>query len=200
MADERADQARTAALDAGLDADVADVIALIATGDLGTYEVRYPGPVDGTELRIVQRPPDRLVQVLAGETVTETRLVVDGEAFECVATDDDGPVDECERVDAFVDPPGVFDEAALARLTEALVARADQFTFTRETIAVAGVEATCLVTRRRAEVEDPALGASGTICASDEGALLLVDQGDERLEATAYTTDVADDAFVRPDA
>jgi hypothetical protein len=64
---------------------------------------------------------------------------------------------------------------------------------------VAGVDARCLVTRLRSGRRSAELGESGTICASPEGAVLLVDQGGERLEATEYGTDVEDDAFVRPD-
>lgn len=221
----RAEQARTAALDAGLDEDVADFLGLVARGDTGTYEVRYPGPSDGTDLIVTNRPPDRRVEVAADGMTFEVRLVTDGQAFECLPPetepedeDGDGDADEtetepddggasdgatdeltCTRTDAVVDAPGVFRPEALDELSDALAARLDDYTFEIETKAVAGIEARCLVTRLRSGREDPELGSSGTICASPEGALVLVDQGDERLEATAYTTEVADDAFVRPD-
>ena len=206
----RAEQARTAALEAGLEEDVADFLGLVARGDTGTYEVRYPGPSEGTELVVTNRPPDRRVEVVADGLTFEVRLVTDGQAFECLPPDTDGDpgsggaADEpaelaCTRTDAVVEAPGVFRPEALDDLSESLAARLDDYTFEIETKAVAGIEARCLVTRLRSGREDPELGSGGTICASPEGALVLVDQGDERLEATAYTTEVPDEAFVRPD-
>ena len=64
---------------------------------------------------------------------------------------------------------------------------------------MADVDARCLVTRLRSGRESAERGASGTICASPEGAVLLVDQGSERVEAIEYSTDVAPAAFERPD-
>lgn len=204
--DQRADQARAAALDAGLDADVADFLALLARGDTATYEVRFPGPAEGTELVVVSRPPDRRVDLVSEGTATEVRLVTDGQAYTCTPADADADADAdaeeltCDRTDALVDPPGVFRAEALADLGEALAERADDYTFDIEVLPVAGIEARCLVTRLRSGREAAELGASGTICASDEGAVVLVDQGGERLEALDYSTAVADGAFVRPDA
>ena len=127
------------------------------------------------------------------------RLVTDGQAYTCTPGDEDGDL-TCDRTDALVDPPGVFRAGALDELSDALAERADDYTFEIEVLPVAGIEARCLVTRLRSGREAPDRGASGTICASDEGAVVLVDQGDDRLEALGYSTDVADDAFVRPDA
>lgn len=195
--DDRADQAREAALEAGLDTDVADFLGLLARGETATYRAEFPGPVEGTELVISSRPPDRRVEVRAAGTTTEIRLVTDGQAFTCTPGPDDGFT--CERTDAFVEPPGVFRADSLERLSEALADRAADYAFEIEALPVAGIEARCLVTRLRSGQESAELGASGTICASPEGAVVLVDQGGERLEATTYGTDVADDAFVRPD-
>lgn len=201
---QRADQARTAALDAGLGEDVAEFLALAARAEVTTYRVRYPGPTDGTELVVTNRPPDRRVDVIAGGEVTEVRLVTEGEAFECAPADADGAPDgspelACERTDALVEPPGVFSESAIADLRDALAERLDDYTFELETSPIAGIEARCLITRLRPGRDDARLGEQGTICVSAEGALVLVDQGDERLEALDYGTDVDDRAFVRPD-
>lgn len=197
--DERADQAEAAALDAGLAPEVADFLGLLARGDAATYEVRFPGPSEGSELVIANRPPDRWVELRVDGTTTEIRLVTGGQALTC--TPDEESVElACERTDALVDPPGVFRAEALEELSESLAERAQDYTFEIEVLPVAGAEARCLVTRLRSGRESADRGASGTICASAEGAVLLVDQGDDRLEATAYTTAVADDAFVRPDA
>lgn len=196
--DERAEQARDAALEAGLEAEVADFLGLLARGDTATYEVRFPGPEEETELRITSRPPERRVDLLAGETVTEVRLVTGGQAYTCTPGED-GEDFTCERTDALVDPPGVFRAEALQQLSTSLAERADDYTFEIEVLPVAGIEAQCLVTRLRSGREGAERGASGTICASDEGAVVLVDQGDDRLEALGYSTEVVDGAFVRPD-
>lgn len=197
--DERAEQAREAARDAGLDDEVADFLGVLARGETATYRVRLPGPVEGTELEVTSRPPERRVELIADGTTTEIRLVTDGEAYTC-APEVDGDDVSCERTDALVDPPGVFSARALEELSESLAERAEDYTFEIEEQTVAGVDARCLVTRLRSGREAPELGASGTICASAEGAVLLVDQASERLEATEYSTDVDDAAFVRPDA
>lgn len=206
--DERFAQARSAALDAGLEEDVAEFLGLVARGDTATYQVRYPGPTEGTELVVTNRPPDRRVEVQADGVTTEVRLVTGGQAFECLpdsgadgeAGEGEEPELTCTRTDALAESPGVFRPEALDDLRDALADRIDDYTFAIETNAVAGIEARCLVTRLRSGREDPQLASSGTICASLEGALVLVDQGDQRLEALDYSTDVADDAFVRPDA
>ncbi|HEU5083150.1 MAG TPA: hypothetical protein VFU14_07415 [Acidimicrobiales bacterium] len=215
----RAEQARAAAVEAGLGDDVADFLALAARGDTATYRVRYPGPADGTELVVTSRPPDRRVEVVADGVTTEVRLVTGGQAFECTPATGEGggeggsdgaepaepagdgrDVDlRCERTDALAEPPGAFSERALEELQDALADRADDYAFEVETAPVAGVEARCLVTRRREGRESPELGEQGTLCVSQEGALLLVDQGSDRLEALDYDTDVDESVFVRPD-
>ena len=198
--DERAEQARQAALDAGLDREVADFLGLAARGVTATYQASYPGPDDGTTLVVANRPPDRRVDLLRGDDVTEVRLVLDGEAFECTPDADSGRIETCERTDALVEPPGVFTASALDRLTAALTERRDDFEFRLEQRDIAGVEATCLVTERRRAADDGAPSGRGEICVSAEGALLRVEQGGETLEATSYTTEIPDGTFERPDA
>lgn len=199
--DDRADQARAAAVDAGLDDEVADFLALLARGETATYRVRFPGPAEGTELEVSSRPPDRRVEVSTDGEVTDVRLVTGGQAFACSPTTEDGEgAFTCERTDSLVEPPGVFREGVLDDLRSALAERTEDYSFEVEVQEVADVDARCLVTRLRGGRESPELGASGTICASPEGAILLVDQGRERLEAVEYATDVDDGAFVRPDA
>ncbi|HEX4903656.1 MAG TPA: hypothetical protein VFV42_12640 [Acidimicrobiales bacterium] len=196
--DERAAQARQAGLDAGLDEEVAEFLSLLARGDTATYRVRFPGLEEGTELVVRNRPPDRRVDVVADGEVVEVRQVVDGEAFTCTPDGDDERF-TCERTDSLVEPPGVFRSGTLDRLREALAARVDDFTFEIEQRTVSGVAVRCLVTERRPGRDDPELGVTGTICASGEGAVLLVDQGEERIEALDYGTDVDPDALRRVD-
>ena len=198
--DERARQAGDAAVDAGLEEEVADFLGLLARGETATYRVRFPGPSEGTELEITSRPPDRRVEITAGGRTVEVRLVTGGEAFACrPSSEEDGEL-ACERTDTLVEPPGVFRAGALDELRTSLAARTEDYTFAIESQTVAGTDAECLVTRLRRGREAPERGASGTICASPEGAVLLVDQAGERVEATEYTADVAADAFERPDA
>lgn len=196
--DERAEQAQVAASEAGLDDEVADFLGLLARGETATYRVRFPGPTADTELLIANRPPDRRVELIAEGTTAEVRLVTGGRAFTCTP-EAEGDELTCERTDAFVEPPGVFRPAALEELSESLADRSEDYSFELEVLPVAGIEARCLVTRLRSGRQTAELGASGTICASPEGAVLLVDQGADRLEATEYGTDVDADAFVRPD-
>lgn len=197
--DERAEQARTAAEEAGLDDDVVDFLALAARGSTATYQVTFPGTTPGTSLVVANRPPDRRVDVLDGEDVVEVRLTLDGEAYRCTKEDGAERIDTCERTDAFVEPPGLFQPAALDRLTTSLRDRREDFAFSIRDAEVAGADARCLVTEVRAGRERPELGDRGEICVSPEGALLRVEQAGESLEATEYTTDVPDGTFERPD-
>lgn len=199
VGDERATQVREAALDAGLESSVADFLALAARGPTATYQATYPGPEEGTDLVVANDPPDRRVDVLVDDETVEVRLVLDGEAFECARDEASGGVGDCSRTDAIVEPPGLFGDSAVDELTESLVERSEDFTFSVQTIPVAGVEATCLVTELREGRERPELGDRGTLCLSPEGVLLRVVQRGEELEATDYTTEVPDGTFVRPD-
>lgn len=201
VADSRAEQARSAALDAGLDRDVADFLALAARGPTATYQATYPGTDGESQLVVANRPPDRRVDVLVDGKIVESTLVVDGEQFDCPRDPDgdgDGAV-SCTRTDALVDPPGLFTASAVDDLTTALGERADDYSFSIETTPIAGVEATCLVTELKAGRDQPELGNSGTVCVSPEGVLLRVLQASEELEATDYATEVPDGTFVRPD-
>jgi hypothetical protein len=195
----RAEQARAAAREAGLDDEVAAFLALAGRGPVATFQVTYPGPEPGTSLVVANDPPDRRVDLVEGDVVLEVRLVIDGEALECIRDEEAGRIRRCTRTDAFVEPPGLFDEAALETLATALTERREDFTFAVGQEAIAGVEARCLVTEVREGRERPELGARGEICVSPEGALLRIDQGEEAIEATAYTTEIPDNTFARPD-
>lgn len=197
--DERAEQVRAAALDSGLDDDVADFLALAARGQTATYQVTYPGPDEGSELVVANDPPNRRVDLVVDGRIVEVRLVLEGEAFLCTRAGSGERVSSCERTDAVVDAPGLFDEPTLAEVTESLRDRADDFTFRIETVPIAGVEATCLVTEVREDRARSELGSTGTMCVSAEGALLKVNRDEETLEAREYTTEVPNNTFVRPD-
>lgn len=197
--DGRADQAHAAALEAGLDGEVADFLALAARGQVATYQATYPGPDEGSELVVANEPPNRRVDLVVDERIVEVRLVLEGEAFRCSRDADADRISSCTRTDAVVDPPGSFDVQALEQLAESLQDQREDYTFRVESAPVAGVEATCLVTELREGRSRPELGERGTICVSAEGALLKVDRGDEVLEAREYTTEIPEGTFVRPD-
>lgn len=196
LADRRAEQAERAAVDAGLDDDVAAFLALVARGDAETWRAEYPGS-DGTTLVVSNRPPERRVDVVRDGRVVEIRLLTGGEAHRC-EPDDDGEPASCTRTDAFVAPPGIFDERAVERLTTALAGRLEDFVFDVEDDVVAGAEATCLVTTVRAGRDRPDLGGRGSLCVSDRGAVLRLDRDGEQLEASDYGTDVPADRFDLP--
>jgi hypothetical protein len=181
--DARADQVREVGEDADLPDDVVDVLELAARGAGATFQVTYPGD-DGTAIVISQAPPDRRIDVVAGDRVVESRVVRGGIGYHCAPPPDD-PAEslECTRSETGLDGPGAFTEEALQSFAEDLAASRDELELRVEARTIAETDATCLI------------AGDETICLSDEGAQLLVDVGDERLSATAYTTDVPDGTF-----
>ena len=182
-ADARADQVREAAEEAGLSDDVIDVLELAARGVEGTFQVTYPGE-DGASLVVSQAPPDRRIDVVVGERVVESRVLRDGVGYRCAPPSDDpvGSLD-CTRSESGLPEPGGFSEEAIDAFTDDLIDSGDDIELSVEPRTIADAHATCLV------------AGPDTICLSDEGAQLLIDSGDDRLEATAYTTDVPDGTF-----
>jgi hypothetical protein len=181
--DERADQIRQVAEEAGLADDVADVLALAARGIDGTYQVTYEGD-DGASVVISQSPPDRRIDVVAGERVVESRVFRDGVGYRCAPpADDPGAGLDCTRSEGALDAPGLFTEEALKAFADDLAASSDEVEVSVETRTIADTEATCLI------------AGPDTICFSEQGAQLLLDTADDRLEASAYTTDVPEGTF-----
>lgn len=195
----REDQVAGAAEGAGLPADVTDFLADAAAGVDGTYQVAYDvaDPAGGTQrLTITQAPPDRRVEVDRPDGPDTVTIGTEEGTHECVRPTDDQPY-TCELV-AGAASEGIFAEERIDALGAALSGAATSYTFAIEEQDVAGVDARCLVATRRAEVEDPALGAEATICLSPEGAQLLVDTPSGTLRAVAYAPVVPDDAFALP--
>ena len=180
--DARADQIREVAEEADLPEDVVDVLELAARGVDGTFQVTYPGD-DGASVVFSQAPPNRRIDVVAGERVVESRVFRDGVGYRCAPPADD-PVGslECTRSEGALDAPGAFTEEALRAFAEDLAA-SDDIELRVEARTIADTDATCLV------------AGDETICLSDEGAQLLVDAAGDRLAASAYTTDVPDGTF-----
>lgn len=197
LAQRRAEQVRSAADEAGLEADVVDFLALAVQGDTATYRVVYPGTTEGSELVVTNRPPQRRVDGVVDGAGTETRIITDGQAHTCLAQVDGGW--RCQRTDAFVEPIGLFGPDAVDDMVTALVERSDEFTYVIDAAEIAGSDATCLVTTRREGADPARAAASASLCVSREGVMLRVERGADVLEATSYSTEVPDDSFALPD-
>ena len=181
--DTRADQLRDVAEEAGRPADVIEVLELAARGVDGTYQVTYPGE-EGASIVVSQSPPDRRIDVVAGERVVESHVFRDGVGYRCAPPPDD-PAGSlaCERSQSGLDAPGAFTEEALQTFAEDLAESSDRVELSVESRTIADSDATCLV------------AGDETLCLSDEGAQLLVDSGGDLLEASSYTTDVPAHTF-----
>ena len=186
----RADQARELADEAGLPEDVADVLALAAGAVDPTYRVTYEDAGGGT-LTVTSGPDGRRLDVTAvepgsDEPVTRSQFALDDGVFMCTRGADRW---FCGRDDEPPEVPGAFAEADVARTVEALRAASDDFDLRVEERDLAGVTARCLVAEG---------AATGTLCVSPEGVPLLLERSGDDLTATAYTTDVPDDALELP--
>lgn len=196
-AEERAGQVRAAALEAGLDDEVADVLALAARGAAATYQVTYAG-ADGGAVVVSQDPPQRRVDALRAGLVVESHVLVDGVSYRCTLPDGSRPGDDlrCRRTSATLPGTGTFTEAALAELVEQLAAGADRVATTVGTRTIAGETVTCLEAVPRPETVPAGTEVvTDTICLSDDGVQLLVDVGGERLVADAYRDEVPAGTF-----
>lgn len=198
----RARQVADAATEAGLPGPVADLLADAARGVDGTYRVGYDvaDPAGGAvqHVTLTQRPPHRRLDVARDDGSADTTLTEGETSYQC--TKPAGGTWSCELLSQGAVPPsGLFDDEAVAGLTDALAAGAADYVFTVEDRDLLGVTARCLVTRRAVDApDDPALGTEATLCLSPEGARLLTEVPSGTLRATAYTTDLPEDAFELP--
>jgi hypothetical protein len=192
VADQRADQLRAAAAEAGLDGEVADLLALAASATGATFRVSYPGE-DGGELVVSQRPPHRRIDTVEAGVVIESRIVRGAVGYLCLPVEDEELV--CTREAGAIRAPGIFTADALEQLTVALGTATEAYELRVEERTLVGTTAHCLVAELQAGAEAPARGDLGTLCLSPEGAQLLVDTSGERLEASDYSTDVPSGVF-----
>lgn len=194
---DRADQARQAARDAGLSAEVADVLALAATGATATFQVTYEG-VDGAAITVSQQPPNRRVDALTAGLIVQSQVVRDGVGYTCELPEGGQPGDplDCDRTQGAIPAQGAFTDEALATFTEQLAGALDAFDLTVETRTIADVSATCLVSAPKAGTPiDGSTPGVDTICLSEDGVQLLVDSASERVVAASYTTEVPEGTF-----
>jgi hypothetical protein len=194
---QREDQIRDAAREAGLDDDVADLLALAARGTTARFQLTYEG-TGGAALVVSQDPPNHRVDVLTAGLVVESQVVRKGVAYRCELPAEGRPGDDldCTRTDGALEVPGAFTDRALQTFTDEMLASADDFDLTVETRTIAEVDATCLIAAPKAGTTLDGTGPNvDTICLSDEGAQLLVDAGGQRVVATAYSTEVPKGTF-----
>lgn len=199
--EQRAEQVGDAAAAAGLPEDVVAFLADAAAGGGSfrvAYEVADPDGGDPQRVTITQRGTDRRVDVEQADGEAQSTIGTVEGTHVCRRPAADEPW-VCERS---TEAPvvGLFDAEVVAALTEALTERADSYEFVVEDRTILGVEARCLVTTLRADVDDPSLGSAGTLCTSPEGAQLLTETPTGTFRAVEYTTAVPDDAFALPDA
>jgi hypothetical protein len=198
----KADQGRSIAEGAGLPEDVADFFASATAPASAAYRVSYDVADQqgkSSQVTVTQKPPQRRVDVFHADGSIDSTLASGGRSYQCTKT---GATWQCGDLGA--DPSsqlanGVLDTDALRAAADRLRERAADFDFRIETRTIAGAAARCLVTTRKPEAaSDPSLGASGTLCLSDEGALVLGETPTGRFEAKEYTTTIATDAFDLP--
>jgi hypothetical protein len=197
VAADRADQVRQTALDAGLDAEVADVLALAARGASATFQISYPGE-GGAAVLVSQEPPDRRVDALTAGLIVQSQVVRDGVSYACRLPADSQPGDdlECRRSRSATAASGTFTPEALASFTQELADQLDTVELTVETRTIAEVEATCLVSTPTAgTVIDGREPSVDTICLAPDGAQLLVDVDGQRVVADTYRSSVPEGTF-----
>lgn len=199
-AEQRGDQIADAARDAGLSEDVAEVLALAAAEVDGTFRVAYelddPDSDGLLRVAITQRPPDRRLDVVRPDGTADATIAADDASYQCSRADGAW---RCELLTEAPGEGGLFEEGAMQRLVDSLIAASSSYEFSTERRRLVGVEAHCLVTRLRADApDDPTLGAEGTLCVSAEGARLLSEVPSGSLRATEYDTEIPDEAFRLP--
>jgi hypothetical protein len=197
--DQRADQVRQAAREAGLPREVADVLALAARGSTATFQITYAG-TEGATLVVSQEGPNRRVDVVSGSAIVESRVLRDGVGYRCepaTGTAAKPGTLTCRRAAGDLGATGTFTDAAITTFTKELAASRSSLDLTVKRRTIAKAEATCLVSAPKGGTpldgtDDP---SADTLCVSAEGAQLLVDGDGERLVAAAYTTEVPDGTF-----
>lgn len=197
---ERADQVRSAANDAGLPAEVADLLADAAAVAGATFEVTYDlgGPSGGTAV-LTQDPPRRRVDLhtqVGGDDVTRALITDRNETTVCERAAGRWTCRAGSSSDA---SPSAFGADQVEQVVGDLKTAKDSYTFRVAARDVAGAKARCLVTELRPGKQATAdLGAKGTLCISAEGVPLLVETPAASLRALKYTTRVPGDAFDAP--
>lgn len=149
------------------------------------------------QISVAQRPPDRRVDVFGADGTIESTFRVGASAYQCTKTTSWACGTLTQQASGGPGEPLSDDTvaAAIDRFRE----RAGDYDFRVDRRTIAGADARCLVTTRKAGHEqDPSLGTSATMCVSPEGAVLAVDVPTGGYAATGYSTTVGADVFTLP--
>lgn len=196
----KTDQARSVAEQAGLPNDVAEFFALAAKGTQATYRVSLDSTdANGAKLQVTttQRPPDVRVDTFHADGTIDATFSVRGQRSECTRANDKWQCGDLGPASSSSDD--VFGASAVSLAIDRFRQRATDYDFHVEHRTIANVDATCLVTTRKpGHDQDPSLGASATLCLSDDGAILRAETAAGTLSASSYTTDIPGDAFALP--
>jgi hypothetical protein len=193
---DREKQARKVAADAGLGADVQDVVGRAAAAAARAFVVAYDSP-DGARTTVSQDPPSKRVDVTGGPTgqgIVRTALVNANGSFACEKVADRWT---CRTSAAPPPALGGFDPANLKSTVDQLSAARLTYDFRVEHRTVAGTAATCLVTERKPGAPGTG-GQMGRLCVAASGAPLLVEQPGQTLTAVSYSTTVPKATFDLP--
>jgi hypothetical protein len=198
----KADQGRSIAESAGLPKDVADFFAAATKAPTAAFRVSYDlTDANGkpSQVTLTQQEPKRRLDVFHADGTIDSTIGTGAHNVQCTKTGDTWQCGDLGGDPGAKQANGVLDPDALRAATDRLRERAADFDFRIEARTIAGATARCLVTTRKPEAaSDPSLGASGTLCLSDEGALLLGETPTGRFEAKEYTTTIPADAFDLP--
>jgi predicted small lipoprotein YifL len=185
-------QAERVARDAGLPDEVQRFLARAAGAVAEEFTVAYRGS-DGSVTTLVQRPPNRRVDVADGSGSTESLLRLGTGTFAC-RRDSAASAWTCRKQPAGAGGPdpdlGVFSPARIADTVSLLTSVRGAYTFSVVSRTVVGAKASCLLTQ-------PAKGgAADELCIAGTGALLRVHTAQQTVEATRYR-DRADGAVFK---
>ena len=192
---QRSSQAAGAAREAGLPEDAAELIG-DAAGAVGrTFTVTYDTG-GGGRATLTQAPPRRRFEITLPDGTTRATLVNDQGSFACERRAGPWTCLPSREPEADVGP---FAATDLERTIGSLSTAQATFVLRVEPRQVAGVEARCLVTDRKASAaDDPALGARGVLCVAPSGAALVLDQPGQALTAVSYRDGADEAAFSLP--
>lgn len=196
----KSDQGRAIAEQAGLPQEVADFFALAARGTDATYRSTVATTdASGKPIQITttQRPPDVRVDTFNADGSIDSTMSVGGKSYQCTMAANHW---DCGDLGSASTPSnGVFSSAAVQSAIDQFRQRAADYDFRVEGRTIVDVNAHCLITTRRAGLDQSsALGASGTLCVSDEGVVLQIEGAVGTVAATSYSTTIPSDAFNLP--
>lgn len=193
----RAEQARDVAKQAGLSSAIQDFMAHYAAVVGQEFVVTYTAtnPTSGTVV-LAQRPPDKrldITQDRSGHAVTQSFFVIAQGSFLCVRDTGDW---SCSRTGSDASSLGPLASGDAQRTVDELKKAQADYDFDVGTRAIAGVKASCLVTKARNP--SPTAPAPASICISPEGVPLLIESPGQSLTATRYTTQAGTSRFRLP--